>query len=104
MHHTTLAPEEIKELVQVAVANAIECTLADVISNRKAEKVRIDETDLVDILEAEKITGLKKSTIYGLKHFGKIVCVKRSKKLYFSRSYLELWAKAQMQGKEVCHE
>jgi excisionase family DNA binding protein len=52
------------------------------------------ETDEIrGIALAQEVTGLARPTIYGLVAQSKIPCMKRGKKLYFSRQELNNWLK-----------
>lgn len=52
-----------------------------------------ESDEIGGITLALEITGLAKPTIYGLVAQSKIPCMKRGKKLYFSRKELTQWIK-----------
>ena len=49
---------------------------------------------VLNIDEVCKLTGLSKSTIYKLTHFGRIPFYKQAKHLYFDRVEVENWLKS----------
>lgn len=74
--------EELQEIVTACVRQAL------------ADKPKLKEEPLPDqipIDEAEKITGLKRSTLYKGSWDGSIPCHKRGKRLIYSRKELHLW-------------
>jgi len=67
--------------------------LEAVLSQQKSISAQSDPEEIGDIALAQKITGLARPTIYGLVAQSKIPCMKRGKKLYFSRQELSEWIK-----------
>jgi hypothetical protein len=54
---------------------------------------QFDSDEIGDIALAQEITCLARPTIYGLVAQAKIPCMKKGKKLYFSRQELTDWIK-----------
>nr|WP_295877368.1 helix-turn-helix domain-containing protein [uncultured Chitinophaga sp.] len=83
-----LDSDQLQRIVQNAVRNALT-------DQSKPAMVPTDETkDLLTINEASSFINLAKPTIYGLVGQSKIPCMKRGKRLYFSRQELTTWIKS----------
>ncbi len=85
-----LDSDQLKTIVQ----NAIRTVITE---QKPATGSPSELKDLLDIDEAASFLILKKPTIYGLVCHSKIPCMKKGKKLYFSRQELTEWLK---QGKK----
>lgn len=85
-----LDSEQLKSIVQDAVRKAI------VDQPQPMSVILSENNDLLTINEAATLLNLAKPTIYGLVCHSKIPCMKKGKKLYFSREELTTWIK---QGK-----
>jgi excisionase family DNA binding protein len=86
-----LDSEQLKSIVQDAVRKAI------VEHPQPTTAIPENNNDLLSINEATIFLNLAKPTIYGLVCHSKIPCMKKGKKLYFSRQELLTWIK---QGKK----
>ena len=78
--------EELQQLIEHTVQTCLNSSLP------KEQPTDIDE--LLTIEEAAKFLSLAKSTLYGLTANGKLPFMKRSKRLYFSKSELMEYLKA----------
>jgi hypothetical protein len=67
-----------------------------VLSLHSPNSTQPESDEICGIALAQEITGLARPTIYGLVAQSKIPCMKRGKKLYFSRKELTDWIR---QGK-----
>ncbi|SRR5579862_5179441 len=68
--------------------------------NKKAEP---EEDRLMTVQEAAELTHLSIPTIYGLVSKVTIPCMKRGKRLYFSKHELISWIKSGRKKQEVTH-
>jgi excisionase family DNA binding protein len=83
---TQLSIPEIRQLLR----QELETFFADHLPLTAAQS---ESDEIGGITLALEITGLAKPTIYGLVAQSKIPCMKRGKKLYFSRKELTEWIK-----------
>ncbi len=82
---TNFSQSDLKELIKIAVQEVV------------SEKNLPNNSSLPEILnidQAAKFVGLKKSTVYEKTSYQEIPHYKRGGKLYFLRSELEAWIKA----------
>ncbi len=70
----------------------IETHLNALLQEKEAPK-QVQEDEIGGVELAERVTKLKKSTIYYLTHKRQIPYFKKGRKLYFSRNDLEDWIK-----------
>lgn len=82
------------EQLQIIIENAVRKVISE---QTKRESNPLEGKDLLTITEAAEMLSLAKLTIYGLVCHSKIPCMKRGKKLYFSRKELTEWL---IQGKK----
>lgn len=86
-----LDSDQLKTIVQNAIRSVITEQLPTVTASPSELK------DLLTLNEVSSFLNLAKPTIYGLVCQSKIPCMKKGKKLYFSRQELTEWLK---QGKK----
>ncbi len=77
------------EQLQALVQNAIRTVITE--RSPKTSTATAPANDLLSINEASSFLHLAKPTIYGLVSQSKIPCMKRGKKLYFSKGELMTW-------------
>jgi excisionase family DNA binding protein len=65
--------------------------IESVLSQHKSNSPQPESDEIGGIALAQEITGLARPTIYGLVSQSKIPCMKKGKKLYFSRTELNDW-------------
>jgi excisionase family DNA binding protein len=82
--------------LQTIMQNAIRKVISEQ-TKQESNSNSLEGKDLLTITEAAGMLSLAKPTIYGLVCQSKIPCMKRGKKLYFSRKELTEWIK---QGKK----
>jgi excisionase family DNA binding protein len=92
MENLSLFPISLDEL-KVLISDTIRIELLRLFEEIKAQTECKDTQDLLTINEASDYLKLAKPTIYGLVWQSKIPCMKRGKKLYFSRQELTNWLK-----------
>lgn len=61
------------------------------LQNRTSEKTPSPKNEIMTIQEVATYLRLSKPTIYGLVHRRAIPCMKKSKRLYFSKVQLDNW-------------
>lgn len=86
-----LDSDQLKTIVQ----NAIRTVIIEQLPTATATPT--ESKDLLSLSEVANFLNLAKPTIYGLVCHSKIPCMKKGKKLYFSRQELTEWLK---QGKK----
>jgi excisionase family DNA binding protein len=82
--------------LQTIMQNAIRKVIAEQ-TKQESNSNPLELKDLLTISEASNLLNLAKASIYNLVCQSKIPCMKRGKKLYFSRQELTEWIK---QGKK----
>lgn len=98
MHYPKNATMIILQLDSTQLQTIVQDAIRRVITEQpQTPNVMQTEPDLLNVNEAATFLNLAKPTIYGLVCQSKIPCMKKGKKLYFSRQELTDWLK---QGKK----
>jgi excisionase family DNA binding protein len=83
---TQITPPELESL--------IESSLRKILSNQRTEQPQPETDQLLTIQQVADFLSLSVPTIYGLVSKAEIPCMKRGKRLYFSKDEIKNWIKA----------
>lgn len=84
----------ITQITPPELENLIENTIRKILGNKKDESSQPEADPLLTIQQAADLLHLSVPTVYGLVSKAGIPCMKRGKRLYFSKAELTSWIKS----------